>query len=307
MLGALPTLGALAGLVLLAYVATPYLSAAREASRDVALAPWWVLAAAGLLGVHYVLIFNIWRGCLLATGATLSNAQIADTYVPALLARYVPGKIWSHGVRMAIARRAGLSLASVTGAIGWEILLVLTTGGFVALVALHRPENDERIRMATVLLTLAGVLAVVVVRMAGSREVVAGPLRRLGFATERADTRVLLRLGVVSVIAWLVYGFAHWCLARAFGPMALSVLPLVTGAVALAWAGGYLSVIMPAGLGVRDGLLALFLAPLLGAGPVVLFAATARLLSIALEMVIFAGWSWWRFRGVRRSAQRAGH
>jgi hypothetical protein len=82
--------------------------------------------------------------------------------------------------------------------------------------------------------------------------------------------------------------------------VAAGTLPFVTGVVALAWVGGYLTVIMPAGLGVRDGLLALLLAPLLGSGPVLLFVASARVLALVLELLIFAGWVLGKFSSCRR-------
>lgn len=297
-LAALPAAGAVAGLVFLGYVAAPHWDSVRTASRD--LAPGWLLAAAAALVLHNLVAFAIWRGCLRATGVKLSGMQIADTYVPSLLARYVPGRVWSHGVRMALARRAGISMGDVTGAVGYEIILALASAGLVALVALRATAIDQRIRLAAVLLTIACVVVLIVARVATARDRVPAVLRRMGLSSASAGTAVLAWVGAANVLAWLVYGLVHWYLARAIAPVPLSALPVITGSVALAWIGGYLSVIMPAGIGVREGLLAIFLAPLLGVGPVVVLAATSRLLAIGLELLIFAGWSLWRFTGTRR-------
>lgn len=290
-------LGAAAGIALLVQVVAPHWTLAREAIHDLSLA--WILLAAALLALHYLLAFRIWRGCLRASGVVLSDARMTDTYVPALFARYVPGKVWSNAVRVALARRAGASLPEVTGAVGWEALLVLATGALLALATLWPIGIDPRIRWAA-----AGLAAVCIATFVGARWAIGlrrGPslLRRLGSAAAPAKANALLRLGAVNVLAWLVYGLAHWSLARAIAPVTLSHLPLIVGAVALAWIGGYLALITPAGLGVRDGLLGLFLAPMLGAGPVVVLVAVARLLALLLELLILLVWTVSRRRATR--------
>ena len=286
--GALSILGMLAGMALLAYVAAPHWAAVRAAGRG--MSPLWVLAAALALSLHYAIAFGIWLACLRATGARATARQAADTYVPSLLARYVPGKVWSYGVRMAIARRAGMSMTEVTGAVGWEMLLALAGAGVVALAVTPGTAIDPRIRMATALFTLACFVMVAVVKLIASRPSAPSILRRLGLGGT-AGAGFLARLGLAHLAGWLVYGVAHWCLARAITPIGMDAFPLVTGAVALAWIGGYLALITPAGLGVREGLLTVLLAPHLGAGPVLVLAGASRLLAISLEIALLLAWS----------------
>ena len=286
--GALSIVGMLAGMALLAYVAAPHWAAVRVAGSG--MSPLWVLAAALALSIHYAVAFGIWLACLRATGARATARQAADTYVPSLLARYVPGKVWSHGVRMALARRAGMSMTEVTGAVGWEILLALAGAGVVALAATWNTALDPRIRIATALFTIACFVMVAAVKLLASRPSAPAILRRLGLGGT-AGAGFLARVGVAHLAGWLVYGVAHWCLARAITPIGMDAFPLLTGAVALAWIGGYLALITPAGLGVREGLLTLLLAPHLGAGPVLVLAGGSRLLALGLEIVLVVGWS----------------
>ena len=298
--GALSILGMLAGMALLAYVAAPHWTAVRDAGRG--MAPCWVFAAALAMSLHYAIAFGIWLACLGATGARPTARQAADTYVPSLLARYVPGKVWSHGVRMALARRAGMSMTEVTGAVGWEILLALAVAGLVALVVTGNSALDPGIRLATALFTLGCFVLIAAVRCVAARQSAPLILRRLGLA-DSAGIGFIARVGVAHLAGWLVYGVAHWFLARAIAPIGIDALPLVTGAVALAWIGGYLALISPAGLGVREGLLTLLLAPHLGAGPVLVLAGASRLLALGLEIVLLVAWSTWRSRARGRERQ----
>lgn len=270
------------------------------------MAPVWMILAAAALAAHYAMTFGIWLGCLRATGARPTVRQAADTFVPSLLARYVPGKVWSHAVRMALARRAGISLTDVTGAVGWEILLAVTGAGVIALAATHGTGIDARIRLSTALLTAACLGAIVAARILAASSVTPPLLRRWGL-TRTADAGMLAQLGLAHMVAWLLYGTSHWAVARAIVPVGIDALPLVTGAVALAWLGGYLSLFTPAGLGVREGLLTLLLAPALGAGPVVLLAAISRVLAIGLEVLLLSAWSGARSGGAPAHGGPAGN
>ena len=303
LLAALSVAGAIAGLAFLAYVASPHWDSVRTSMRG--LHAGWILLAGLALSLHYAITFGIWVGCMRLAGFTPTRRQAADTYIPSLLARYVPGKVWSHGVRLALARRAGISLVGVTGAVGWEILLSLAGASVVALVALAGAPIGDRVRAATAIVAALTAFAIAAAVVVSARQ--DSPLvRRLGLRTAERPWTLLAWIGAAHLVAWLVYGFAHWAIARGVVPVRPDILPLVTGAIALAWIGGYVAVFTPAGLGVREGLLALLLGPVLGAGPVVVMAAAARLLAIALETVLLAGWLWWRTRHPGPGLERTG-
>lgn len=294
---AFPILGTLAGIAFLVWVARPHWAAVRASSG--ALDPVWVIAGAGALALHYSLTFVIWRLCLSGAGSSPSQRQALDTWIPSLLARYVPGKVWSHGVRVALARRAGLAMPDATAAVGWEILLALAGTGIVALATIQRTTVGQGMRLALLALTVGSLALLTAAQLLASRGHVHPWLARVGLRRPLGSS-TLVALGVAQLLAWLIYGVAHWCFARGIAPLPLSELRLVTGAVALAWIGGYLAFFAPAGLGVREGLLTLLLAPLLGAGPVLLLAGLSRLVTIAIDVALFLAWSADRVRAERR-------
>ena len=294
--GAVSILGAAGGIAFLVYVARPHWAGVRDAGRD--LDPAWLAAAVVALAAHLAISFAIWRMCLSVTGAVVDSRRAADTWIPSLLARYVPGRVWSHGVRMMLARRAGIALPEVTAAVGWEILLAIMAASLVALVALAGTAIDARVRAAVAALAVGTVVTLVALQVVAARAGGSRMLRRLHLHRS-VPFAMLVRLAAAHLAGWAIYGFAHWALARAIAPDATAEFGLVTGGVALAWLGGYIAVFTPAGLGVREGLLALLLAPVLGAGPVVLLAALSRIATIGLEIVLFMGWS----LGRRREAE----
>jgi hypothetical protein len=88
-------------------------------------------------------------------------------------------------------------------------------------------------------------------------------------------------LGLYAV-SWILQGGAFWMLGMSLGGamdglLGLSVYPA-------AYLLGYLAVFAPAGAGVREGFLILFLDPILGAGAAIL-AVVARLWATLVELL----------------------
>jgi glycosyltransferase 2 family protein len=67
-------------------------------------------------------------------------------------------------------------------------------------------------------------------------------------------------------------------------PLAAADVPLVVAAYAAAYAAGFLALLTPAGLGVREGVLVVALAPVLPAGPALVVALVSRLWMMLVEL-----------------------
>lgn len=86
---------------------------------------------------------------------------------------------------------------------------------------------------------------------------------------------------------WAVYGLAFWALVGAFG-LPGGVLESASG-FAAAYLLGYLAIFAPAGLGIREGFLVVFLDPIMGArslGIAVIARLWTTLMEIALALAL---------------------
>jgi glycosyltransferase 2 family protein len=95
--------------------------------------------------------------------------------------------------------------------------------------------------------------------------VIAAALRRLRKGETRIDLRYrdLLKLLGAYCLCWCLYGVGFYLASTAVsltgsgapaqGPIGLSHLPELIGVNALSWTVGFVSIITPAGLGVREG------------------------------------------------------
>lgn len=79
-------------------------------------------------------------------------------------------------------------------------------------------------------------------------------------------------------------------LARAIQPLPLEAVVPLGMALAISWGVGALSIFAPAGLGVKDAVLYLSVRGLLGDQNALIFTALSRTLSVAVEVVITAGY-----------------
>ncbi|MBU2637878.1 MAG: hypothetical protein KJ955_02805 [Nanoarchaeota archaeon] len=89
----------------------------------------------------------------------------------------------------------------------------------------------------------------------------------------------LLTINLVYAFYWLFSGTSLFMLIRAVYPLSWAYLPYLILAFAVAWAIGFLSIIFPAGLGIREGILLYMLSAYIP----VLFAA---MVAIAFRGVI---------------------
>lgn len=95
-----------------------------------------------------------------------------------------------------------------------------------------------------------------------------------------------LCLWLVTVAIWLLGGSVLYCVIRSAGVVvATGDVMLILSSSALAWTIGFLTPWAPSGLGVREGVLALVLKPLL-VGPVLLYSmAGSRLATVAEDVL----------------------
>jgi uncharacterized membrane protein YbhN (UPF0104 family) len=247
------------------------------------LRPGVFVLACVLLALSYAMVACLW-GLALRRAAGSPLAAGARIWFLANLARYVPGNLWSYvgavelARREGVARRATLAVMALTQVLSVGVALLV---GLPVLVA-------ERARLGRPAL-LGVVVAVVVAGLAAvfRRQLLGLARRRLpgfepGDLTPSARTVALLVLGYAAY--WAVTGLAFAALVASLYPLAAADVPLVVAAYAAAYAAGFLALLTPAGLGVREGVLAVALAPVLPAGPALVVALVSRVWMMLAEL-----------------------
>jgi len=202
-------------------------------------------------------------------------------HLRAQVAKYLPGNVFHFAYRHVAARREGVAHASLGAALGLEAALLLAAAGIVALGVVSDPRIEAVVPWARQFVWLAPSLALLA-------------WLALSFVAPRfgiPDAPVMQRaprLALVLAINFVFFALAGAAL-RELQPQA-GAMPFSAwcGWLALAWLLGYVTPGAPAGLGLREGVLALGLTPVLGESEALALALVYRLVTVIADGVLAA-------------------
>ena len=256
------------------------------------LRPRWggVLGSALLVLATYALLIESWRTLVRAWGDRLSFVDAARIWTVSNLGRYVPGKLWSIGAMGLMAQRAGVSpVAATTSALvgtgvnlaAGAAVVFLAGGGVVRALfpslgawSVWLPVLGGAGVIATPLLLPA--LARATARFAG-RDV----------PSVRVPLHVLTVVVAANVTSWIGYGLAFRWLAASLVPDSGGNHLTYVAVFAGSYLAGYLALVVPGGIGVREVFLtaALTRLHLADVPAATLLAVASRLWLTVLELV----------------------
>jgi uncharacterized membrane protein YbhN (UPF0104 family) len=297
------------------------------------LRPGWLV----LSGILYLLALGTsalyWYELLRALGQRPSFAAAIRAHYIGQMGKYLPGKAWALVVRSNIVRGPAcrVSVAIVTSF--YEVLTTMAGGALLAavlfaclapetvsdidwtslrhLLTMRSPQDTLVDRKVLVLLALCLFVPIalpilppifnrIVYRLARPfRELDAAPLPPVRF-------RLLLGGLVVTSGCWFLMGASLWAMLHA---VMASPLPWTwdgwlraTGSMALAYVAGFIILLVPSGLGVREFFLTLLLVPQLlpyvrggeveARAVVVLAVIALRLVWTASELIVVGSVYW---------------
>lgn len=301
MTAALRVSGLLASSALLLWIAFRMAgSADGVAWHALRLRPAPLLGSGLLLATAYLLRGAIYVLLLRRVDAGVSAASALEIFFASQAGRYLTGKVWQIAGAGLLARLRGVSASAAAQSALSVVLLHHLAGAVTALLAVRRLDGAA---LGLTLLVGGGALAVLL-----APALLADTLRRIARLAGRdpgeipaVSRRRLLALTPAFVSIWLLFGGALALLAEATLPAPASLSPFdATGVMAASCVAGYVVLIAPAGLGVREATMVLLLSPTYGTALAGLLALAMRVWMTAIEMV-FIVWglagAWLRGRG----------
>lgn len=212
--------------------------------------------------------------------------RLARIWFLSSLTRYIPGKIWQFVSAAQLAQAAGLSgavlLTSLIAYMGFNLLSA------AVVAALTLPLGAYGFG-ATAVAVVDGfaILSVLLVH-----PWVLNTLLRLVPRVLHRETLVWngrwldgLLLLLLCVVSWVLYGAAFTLFVTSLVQVPWTMLLPLAGVVALSFLAGYFVFVAPAGLGAREAVMTLLLAPYTPPGVAVLVSVAARLWTVAGELL----------------------
>jgi len=210
-------------------------------------------------------------------------------YMDSQLARYTPGMVGLPFVRMAGAPRLGVSAVSVGSSVGLEMLSWTAVGGaigFASLVWLPKQGGLTALLGAWAVPLVLGFASLVLLLSCIDRARLPGFVVRV-LKVDGVGPLVPLRLPFAHVLYWASWALHGALLTCAFGA-APGVALSTSGLYALATVGGFVALAAPAGVGIREAILSVCLAPAVGSAPALAIAVASRAASLCADVIAWA-------------------
>lgn len=226
------------------------------------------LIVLAVYGAHALL----WRRIMVDLHAPRASLRTTfRVYFLASLGRYVPGKLWQLAGLAILAQRAGLPVGTAMGAALLGQFAFLTTG--LLLLALLLPSYAEfwpALLGMIVIATAAAVMYALVATPVGHRARAAllrrTPMLRSKLESafsiaDRVRVRDAVRWELLYAGTWALLGVGFALFVGAFVPAvrSLDAMRFLAGVLAASYLAGYVVVVMPAGVGVREATMTLLL------------------------------------------------
>jgi glycosyltransferase 2 family protein len=244
-----------------------------------------VAAAVALTMAGLCVTAYLWCYILRINGAYLSLRQGLPIFFVSHLGRYLPGQVWALVGKVVLSSQAGVRAQVGAQCVALEAILGILTASLLALTVLPFYQVGN-----VPLGPLVGIGLVAVPLALHPR--VFGALSRWALRVVRRTApavvysyRQILTAAGIHLVAWQIFGVAFHLLLKAIDPASTMPLHAAAGTFAAAWVVGYLSILTPAGIGVREGVLIVLLGVWMPAETATLAAVGSRILATTAELL----------------------
>lgn len=243
---------------------------AQEAARLLAPDVLAALALSALLSVMVVAVSAwAWRHLLADMGEPRGLRPVFAVLATTQIAKYLPGNVAQHVGRVAYALSLGMNPSVLAASLVLETLLLVGAGVAVGALAwlvaapvatAHALSPGPAALLAlAALLVVAAAFAFALPRLQAALARIPGARARLKLDARLPRAGAVFRVSLAYLACYFMLGAGLWLLVVSLGGGAGLGWLRLTGAFAVAWLAGYLAPGVPAGLGTREGALAMML------------------------------------------------
>lgn len=264
--------------------------------------PWhlrvsWLAASAALIAIGWLLEIRMWQRLLALVGAALEYRHAVLLWFTSAIVRYVPGNVWQPLSLTVGSRAYGVRPEATVASLSlFHVIHLLMVGPLVALYfAIYGRTSPLAYWFGSWSPWWSIPVLVPIVVLLGRPRWMLGAINRGLHAVGRDSLPLDMSAGRLAAVAglsvgsWLGFAGGFAALAAAVVPDAGTALrdglPHLLAAYPIAFAIGFLSMLTPGGLVVRDGVLFFLLAPVIGNENAIVVALAMRVWEIVLDAI----------------------
>lgn len=232
-----------------------------------------------------------WQVLVDDLGEPIGAGRGSQIFLVGQLGKYLPGSVWAYVLQLELGRRAGLARARVFAATLFSLAVAVVAAlvvGTLALPDLLAADPDLGwLRWLYVLLPIG--LVCLHPRILTAVVTVGFRLLRRPRLTHPVRRRTVLHSLAWAVCSYVCYGVHLWLLARGDAAVAAGELVLLVGVMGIAMIAGLFAVLLPSGAGIRELVIVTGLAPFVGPGTAIAYAAVSRVLFTLADLAMAGG------------------
>jgi len=223
------------------------------------------------------------------------------------LGKYVPGKVLFAGNFYLLSREAGIGNVEIGAAFAVSMALWILTASLCGLPALGLVQPVLRYTILALPLLLALLIhprflnwllrriqAVARQTMGSAVRQEASPpagdermpVSQAGSPLDKLRAPFYLKAGFLYLATWGLAGSGCYLCLASLSEARLDLFPLALASIALGTVAGFLALFAPVGLGVREGIGALLLAPIVGADVALLGMVLLRGITVVVDLAL---------------------
>ncbi len=249
----------------------------------------WESAVAAEITLVAGLIASLlaWRVLLASLGSRLRVTDAARIFYLGQLGKYLPGSVWPVVAQMEMGKAYDVPRTSMFWATAIAMILALVSGAMLGVTAVPALASNGGTAYLLVLLAVPVGLVILHPRVLNRVVALATRVFRRQPLEHRIALGALVRAFLLTLVTWLCNGLHVLILARSIGEgSTASLIPLSFGGFAIAWVAGFLFLLSPAGVGVRETILILALGTVMTTAGATAVALISRLLLTAADGIV---------------------
>ena len=237
----------------------------------------------GVVFLNFLFFIQIWRNLLNKFSSGLSFKKAFKIWFYSNLGKYVPGKIWSVMGMVYMCEKEGIpKAATFTSAILNQLLNII--GGLILVLILSGTKflsgMSKLYYLPLILVFVISLYPRVMEKILnwGLKKLKKEPVKvNLSFKENLFFT-------LLFMLAWGVYGVAFNIFILSLTDYSFNLWPFLTSIFVFSYILGFLSIFVPGGLGVREGILVFYLSSYFPLPVATLIALLSRLWMSVVEV-----------------------
>ena len=202
-------------------------------------------------------------------------------YTITQLGKYIPGNIWHFVGKAAAYKHQGFSAGNIKDALIIENIWLVLSAFVYGLILVLIFEYDL---IKSFFFSYIFFLIIFII-LALLCFIVSQKLLKIDFGKIFSDYKLNSKIIIIQFFVWTLLGFGFVVLITPFLPQEASIF-MIVGLYAIAYSIGFITPFAPAGIGVREGVLAFGLMPYVSLEVVIIVSMANRLLYLLVEIIL---------------------